>query len=315
MNLHNEYTAVRVTNDNIADFIDIYEDAFKTKGSLTSQKDKFDTLQFSGLSHLGFIAYSSTLEPAAYYGVYPLYASIQGKKALISQSGDTMTKNAHLGKGLFISLATQTYDLCRVNGVGGVFGFPSKPSYPGFKKKLNWIFKDFIRRYNFFVPTLPLALVSEKLPFLKPIYLNWVRFILRFYGKGSFFKGSVYNNNQDGIIRDLDFWNYKMKSKSNFSTRIGGIDIVLKFNGKLNVGDADINQHSDLKRIITHLKILSFLTFNTHVVFYVSPDTLLDAKLVEISEPSNALPIGFLNFDNQVEMSGLKFTYFDFDTF
>jgi hypothetical protein len=315
MSLHHDYTAVRISQNKLTDFISIYEDAFKSKLSLSFIKNKFNTTSLSGLNYLGFIAYSLENEPAAYYGVYPLYASIGGKPVLISQGGDTMTKRDHIGKGLFINLANYTYELCKENNVNGVFGFPLKSAYPTLKKKLNWTFIEHIKRYKFLIFTIPFSIVAEKISFLKFFYLFWVRFILLFYKNGNYFEGSVVSNCQDGILRNKSLWEYKTHSNQIFTIKVAKTNVIIKFNGKLSIGDIDVNTNTNMEFMIKKLKILAFLTFNSHLVFYVSPDTILDQNLKLISSPTNALPIGYLNFNDQFDLSKLKFTYFDFDTF
>ncbi len=315
LNQDPEYVMHRISEDKIPDFLLIFQDAFRHKIPLDFQKHKFDTLAVAGLSNIGYIAYYQGVEPAAYYGVYPLYASIGGKRVLVCQGGDTMTKRDHIGKGLFIDLANHTYELCKENKVNGVFGFPLKSAYPTLKKKLNWTFNEHIKRYKFLIFTLPVSIVAEKISFLKNFYLFWVRFILLFYKNGDYFQGSVVSNCQDGILRDEYLWKYKTHSNQIFTIKVAKTNVIIKFNGKLSIGDIDVNTETNMEFILKKLKILAFLTFNSHLVFYVSPDTILDQNLRIISNPSNVLPIGFLSFNDQFDLSKLKFTYFDFDTF
>lgn len=310
-----EYSFERVNKENLKDLLPIFKNAFGRDIPIEDLYRKMNTFN-APVSFLGMIGYYQKKMPCSYYGVYPVYANIKGNKELVSQSGDTMTHSEHVGRGLFYESAKMTFDLCAANGVKGVFGFPSKTSYPGFKKKLSWLFSDISKRYMFFVPTLPFSLAAEKLPFLRGAYFLWVRMILFFYKRGSYFKGSVVDNGQDGVWRDEAFWKYKMEAKPEIRiVKIGDANVIIKFNGKLSIGDMELNRETDLRPLIRKLKTLAFLTFNTGLVFYMSPGTVLDEKLKQIHPSTNGLPVGFLNFDNEVDLSGLKFTYFDFDTF
>jgi len=315
MEIPKDYNVKRISEDNLDDFINIHKDAFKSKITVNFIKKKFNTAPIAGVEYIGYIAYHLNDAPAAFYGVFPLYGLIDNKKVLISQSGDTMTKSKHTRRGLFPLTAKLTYDLCRENNIKGVFGFPSPPSLPSFKKKLEWTFKDNLKKYNFFVPTIPLAYFAQKLKVLQNIHLWWVKLILFFYKKANFFEGSVTANGQNGVYRDEAFWNYKMNCENNFACKIGETSIVFKANGILIVGDVNINKKSDIKPILRKLKWLSFLTFHPFVMFCVSPGSVLDIKLIELKKSSEGLPIGYLNFDNETDLSSLKFTYFDFDTF
>jgi hypothetical protein len=315
MVLPSGYIAERIDKNRFKDFVNIYKEAFNNNIKIDYPSAKFNTIPISGIENLGYIVYHLNSEPVSFYGVYPLYASLGKKKVLISQSGDTMTKPAHTGLGLFAISAELTYNLCKDNQIKGIFGFPSASSFRTFKKRLNWTFNGNVRKYSFTVPTLPIAFLAEKIKFLKPVYLLWVRFVLSFYGKSGFFQGSVIGNDQDGILRDKAFWNYKMNSRDNFTLKLGGVETVIKMNGRLCIGDININNLSDIRQILRKLKILSFFTFNAHFVFFLSPGTVLDEKLAAIKEGIDELPIGFLNFHKEYDLSYLKFTFFDFDTF
>ncbi len=315
MELPPGYRAARISKDKFKDFITIHREAFRSNIDPDFPERKFSTLKFSGVENIGYIIYHSDDEPVAFYGVYPMYAYLAEKKVLIAQSGDTMTIPAHTGLGLFISAAQLTHELSKQLNIKGVFGFPSPSSYRTFKKKLEWKFNEKIIKYSFRIPAIPIAYIAEKIKFLKIPYMFWVRLILSFYRKSDFFEGSVISNGQDGILRDRHFWSYKMCCKENFAVKIMGTEVVLKMNGTLSIGDVNINNKTELLPILRRLKLLSFLTFNVHLVFCLSPGTLLDEKLGKVKEGTQILPVGFLNLNEEYDLSTLKFTYFDFDTF
>jgi hypothetical protein len=315
MKLPPGYRAERISKDNFSDFIRIHREAFRSKIKSDFPSRKFNTIPVAGISNIGYIIYFSDGEPVAYYGVYPVYAVINDKKILTAQSGDTMTILSHTGLGLFICTAEMTWELCKQNKIKGVFGFSSPSSYRTTRKKLGWQFNGVLMKYTFILPALPLGYIAEKNPYLKTPYLWWVRLILSFYKKTDFFEGSVTTNGQDGVHRSKAFWDYKMSSRDNFAVRICGTDVVFKVNGALTIGDIDINRESDIIPILRKLKILAFLTLNAHIIFCMSPGTLLDEKLSKIKEGVGSLPIGFLNLNEDYDLSSLKFTYFDFDTF
>ncbi len=315
MKLNTKYYAKRISSNQLSQFVEVHNESFNSKLTTKQQELKFNINNVSNIEYLGYLIYSNLDEPVSYYGVYPLYAQLNSKKILISQSGDTMTKANHVGYGLFISSAKMTYELCIENNVKAVFGFPSSTSYPTFLKKLNWKFLEELSNFRFIVPVLPLSFLSEKLHIIQPIYRIWVNFILLFYKKGEYFEGSITKNGQNGIHRDKSFWDYKMKAKNNYSLKISDCNVVFKINGRIGIGDIDVSSSTNIKKILFKLKIFSFLTFNTHIMFSVSPGTLLETKLSNIKFKRKGLPIGFLNFTNDVDISNLKYTYFDFDTF
>ncbi len=310
----NNYTFKKISNELISDLIPVYSNAFGIKISYQQLYEKLNTF-YSPINFIGYIGYYNKTIPCSYYGVYPVFAYINDTKILISQSGDTMTHSEHIGKGLFISSAELTYELCKNFQISGVFGFPSKSSFPGFKKKLYWEFNENIHNYSFNIPTIPLAYFSLKNKYLNFIYNRWLNFILSFLEKGENFEGSIRNYSQDGIVRDEQFWNYKMQKKENKLFKLNNINLVLKFNSRICVGDIDINTCTKFSPILFKLKLLAFFTFNSKINFYVSPNTLLDIKLSKIKQPKIGLPIGYRSFENGYSLKNMKFTYFDFDTF
>jgi hypothetical protein len=315
MELPSGYKAERISKENFKDFVNIHRKAFKSDIKAEFPERKFNTLLISGIENLGYIIYHSDGEPVSYYGVYPLCAVLGKEKVLIAQSGDTMTIPEHTGLGLFIASAQLTHDLCRQFNIKGIFGFPSPSSFRTFKKKLDWKFNENLIKYVFRVPTIPIGYLSQKIKFLRIPYMWWVRIVIKFYNKSDFFEGSVIGNGQDGILRDNAFWNYKMSSGDNFVIRISGTGTSIKTNGTLNIGDINLRRETELRPILRRLKVLAFLTFNVHLIFCMSPRTLLDEKLSRIKKGQGILPIGFMNLKDGYDLSTLKFTYIDFDTF
>jgi hypothetical protein len=310
----NNYSFKQISDESIADLIPVYRNAFGYNISIQQLLEKLNTF-YTPIKYIGFIGYYNDTFPCSYYGVYPVFAFINETKTLISQSGDTMTHGEHIGRGLFISSAELTYQLCEKHQVYGVFGFPSKTSYPGFKKKLNWKFNENINNYTFNIPTIPIAYFFFKNKYLKYIYNYWINFLFLFIKKGEKFEGSIRNNFQDGIARDNLFWDYKMQKIENRLFKIKNTNLVVKINGRIGVGDIDIKNNTNLRLIIFKLKFLAFLTFNPQIIFFVSPNTILDKKLSEITNPQLGLPIGYRNFENKFSLINMKYTYFDFDTF
>lgn len=308
------YVTERISKNRLKDLIPLFKTAFNQDKSEEELLYKYDT-SFTGQSYLGFIAYTEEdLQPAAYYGVFPLEARISGKTCLVAQSGDTMTHPEHRGKGLFVKLAKLTYELCVQQGIQGVFGFPSESSYPGFVKKLGWQHHENIENYTAWIYTLPLSTLL-KVKHLKFLYRGWVKIILAFYSSGKCFESSVLRNSMAGIARTSDFWEYKLRNSDNVCLRVGGASVILKISVSLGVGDMDLSNENKFDRIFTHLKWLAFFLGTPRISFYCSQNTwmsdVLKAKLV--AKPG--LAIGYVNFQKEVDLAPLKYTYFDFDTF
>jgi hypothetical protein len=67
----------------------------------------------------------------------PAWFNIDGKKIMASQSVRSMTHPAHTGKGIFGSLAKESYTYAACNGTGLLYGFPVPEAFPVFMR-LGW---------------------------------------------------------------------------------------------------------------------------------------------------------------------------------
>lgn len=309
------YKNLRISERLFIDLIPIFKSSFSMSPNIESIRKKFDT-QYLGTKNVGFLAYSASDEPAGFYGVYPVKLRIGNSIILGCQSGDTMVHKNHQGKGLFINLALKTYELCKELGIKGVFGFPSDTSYAGFTKKLNWKHNDNILKYEIIIPTLPISEFFYRLPKLRRVFQGWFNIILFFLPKGNYFKGSIAEFGQDGVDRDLGFWNYKINNQNIKCIKLYNRNLVLKWEGKLSIGDFEFKDDIEFNRSIFALKILCFFSGINRLTFYVSPGSKMDLFLKNNNiNSTTGLAIGFLEFDDKIDMSNLKFTYFDFDTF
>ncbi len=309
------YKIKRIGIHSQSDLIPIFESAFGTSPDMSYISNKHAT-DFAGVRDIGYIAYSDKDQPAAFYGVFPLEVRINGEYFLTAQSGDTMVVKDHERRGLFILLANETYKLCKSTKIAGVFGFPSPSSYPGFVNKLGWKHLENIKRYQFLIPTIPLAEMSARFSIFKNPLVKWQCFLATlFFPGGTPFEGSILGSNQDGIRRNDEYWKYKLNSKAVKLIKVNDCDVVVKFDGNLGIGDINHRTPEDLKKVISKLKILCFLGGINRIVFYTSPETKLDHDLSQIANAKEGLPIGFLSFVEGVDLSNLKFCYLDMDTY
>lgn len=308
------YSHVKLTNENLVDLIPIFKNSFGIKITHDRLLKIYNT-SFSGVLNLGVITYYKQISPVSFFGVFPLFIKYNGDKILFSQSGNTMTHIDHTGRGLIYEAGTKTFEFCKNENIKGIFGFPSKSSFSTFKKGFGWKFNDNILNYSFLIFTFPLGAISKKILFLRSLYNSWINFILFFYEKGSFFDSSIEIANQNGVLRDVHFWKYKLQNDELKLIKISGIDVVIKFNGSLLVGDINFKSEFNFYIFLVKLKFLAFISLSSFVKFYVSEGTLLDVNLRKFSTPKTGLPIGIYSFDKFNSFDNLKFTLFDFDTF
>lgn len=308
------YFFERLTVSNLVHLVTLYKSAFNIDVSIDFLKNKYNTKAF-GAEYVGYIAFTEDKQPAAYYGVFPIICIYEGTKTLCAQSGDTMTHQDHRGKGLFIDLATRTYELARELDIKFVFGFPNKNSYPGFVNKLNWQHREDLNLYSIKVFTLPLVKVVKRVSFLNVFYKPFMNLIFSFYGKSKYgFDNSLSHDVSCYILHDNVFFDYKTYFKSYFFS-INDKLVWLKIDGKLWIGDIENVSEFEFLQIIRKLKLLAFLIGATEIHFHTHPKTSYDNFLAKIASVKSKSPVGYINLSDEFDCSKVKFLSGDFDMF
>jgi len=311
-----DYRIERINERSFGAIRELYQKSFGLEVSEDELKKKYDTSAF-GEQFVGFLAYHELLnEPAAYYGVFPLQFFQDGKSYLVAQSGDTMTAPNHQKKGLFIQLATKTYELAKDLGVDFVFGFPNENSLPGFKRKLNWQFYDTMYDFQFITSGLPLLQLASKKKLFKPIY-SWCT-------HSSFSKISFNYDSRTalqwspGLKRDTAFFEYK-KNRNVQLVQLNGFSMAIKAENHLYIGEVSQFENEKLPFFIETIKQLGRKFYSRKVVLTLSKNHWLFSLLSESVQPKASLPIGFLPLNvekcESIDFSKIIFSRLDYDTF
>ena len=309
-----EYSFERVSENNVADLLLIYKDAFDKELNLEVFKQKQNTKEF-GDSYVGFIAYYQNKNPVAFYGVYPCKIEYEGVKYLAAQSGDTMTHSAHTGKGLFTQLALKTYAYCQENGFHLVFGFPNENSYPGFIKKLGWSHFDDMTPYLIRVKCIPWIRLKNTFKLPQALHDKWCDFV--------FNKLKEFNLLETSLVRETavvdhsgDFFSYKTYGE-NYLIQLNGINVWLKSDDRfLIIGDIDSCSETEFEKTIHALKKIAFKLGLPHLRFHSSSNTWGQNMFNKFGFPMELkYPVGGINFTNEIPLEKLKFTGADNDTF
>lgn len=309
-----DYTFKRLDADMYEDLVYISKSAFGFDPGVDYYRNKNNTNSF-GKSFLGYIAYSQTGEPAAFYGVYACPVEYHQKTFIAAQSGDTMTHRNHTGKGLFTILAKMTYDLAKAEGITFIFGFPNYNSYPGFVKKLSWVCPGKLVEFRQKVITLPVAKIAKKIPLLSKFYKAYVAFVLSFYkSNDKTFRNSTYSSDSISVNRSVDFIKYKSFSGCKI-IKLKEQNAWVKLDGFLIIGDIELKEASNIKSINRQIRRLAFFLGSDVIVFQCSPNSYWHDKFITICEPKDAFPFGFLDLDGKLPLEKLSFVLADLDTF
>ncbi|MBL0104473.1 MAG: GNAT family N-acetyltransferase [Bacteroidetes bacterium] len=309
-----EYTFKRLSPEYYKDLVYISKSAFGIDPGLEYYRLKNQTEVF-GEPNLGFIAYDSAGEPAAFYGVYACPMIIDGKTLVAAQSGDTMTHKSHTGKGLFTTLAKMTYALAKEKGVKFIYGFPNYNSYPGFVKKLDWICPEKLVEFRTRQMTLPLVKIVKKVKVFSPLYSIYSKIILSLLTKQTgIFRASVLEGGIGSVDRTEQYGKYKQQSRS-FFIELAGCKMWLKFDGFLMIGDIERKENFDYKKWWSKLQRLAFFLGADTILFQTMSSTFIHKKLSEFLPATEAFPTGYLILDPSVDPSKFKYVLGDVDTF
>ncbi len=312
------YKFVKIEPDLYNHIRTLYSRCFNVDISILKIEKKYNTSSF-GCRDIGFLAFDENNNPAAYYGVFPLIVKYKETDILIAQSGDTMTDPKHQKKGLFVQLASKTYEYAKQMGIQFIFGFPNENSYPGFKNKLNWIFTGEMQTFALINFTIPICEIAFRITFFESIYNQLVKITLRNLNIPLFPENILDFKSKEGyniVIKDDDFFNYKLNNKNNHLIEFKGFKFLIKTNGHLIIGEVGYFDYSRLQSFLLAIKRLGLILFARKTVLSLSTGHWLFSYLKDELKPTDGLPIGFCKL-NEVEFTfeNIVFSQADFDTF
>lgn len=291
------YHFARLGASNLKDLYTLFAAVYNKPCPPSYFERKYDTA-YTGHAYIGYLAYLDN-RPVAYYGVVPTLLSIRQQKVLAAQSCDTMTHPAHQKKGLFVTLARQTFELAKQEGIHLVFGFPNQNSYPGFIKHLGFTHADTMHRYTIRFSNTPFKMLLRKLG------LNG--------GKQSTepVANILLQEGHDGVIYDQAYRTYKTY---NSNTVIGTPEqrfwVNLPKGGWIG---ALAPLHKEL--FSQTLRNLENLTKASSITFMISPGTSLDIALSKTRKAEKGFAVIVKNLSGTYDTGRLKFQFSDIDIF
>ena len=309
-----EYTVKRLDVSRLKDLALLHTLVYGQAPASQHYTRKYATA-YTGVEYLGYIAYHPNGEPLAYYGVIPCFIQYKDRIVLAAQSADTMTNPRHRQKGLFVELSMITFELCRREGIGFIFGFPNQNSYHGAVNRLGWQEMHTMERFDIPVDTLlSLESVAGRFGWSKRLYDRYIDTVLRKYtlaqpGLNNAFLREGYS----GIYRDERYLLYRTYSASRV-IQAGAAQVWMRSRGGLvigdiNPGDASLN---DTMRILSRLASRTGLA---RISFIVSPGTGVHAWMAARYTPEPSFPVLVQDLGATIPISELRFSYSDIDIF
>ncbi|MGE0567473.1 MAG: GNAT family N-acetyltransferase [Bacteroidia bacterium] len=311
-----EYYFERLSEDNFKDLFFLYSHTFDRNASLPFLERKYDT-DWTGARLVGFLAYhKASKQPAAYYGVFPVELIYKDKKILGAQSGDTMTHPDHRGKGLFIKLASSTYELARDLGIKLVFGFPNQNSYHGFVNKLQWTHYGNVAHFKLKASIVPLDKIIKKFSFLDFISL-WIFPQKNLELNELQFPNSLCSEQKvDGfVLHDSNFYKYKTSAKTVFIKEFYGVKCLIKIDGRMWVGDIESCTEDVFNKVILSLVRYAKKLLCSSIQISVMENSNYYLWLLKNYSVDSTIAAGGISFDKTVPVEAFQFNGADFDTF
>lgn len=267
---------------------------------------------------IGYFAIDLNGKTGGFYGVFKDNLTYQNKSYMVAQSGDTMTHPAHQKRGLFLMLAKATYNKCIEDGIALIFGFPNKQSYHGFSTKLDWTFNGNMRRWTFKVNSFPWCELTSINRQLKSAYRKFAEHKIRQYKvKPTRIIADQFNTSYEvGMIeKSLEFFNFKLDNPSVQLLQFRDFILLVKFDNHLIIGDIGYKNELYATELMNCITQLGELIGCRKVVISLSLNHWANSIFENYQTSEDGLPIGFLNFNTDIDPSKIAFSYSDFDTF
>ena len=312
--MSNDYRFEQLNDNNIADLVPLYLDAFKENRPVDKIRAKFNTTAF-GAQNWAVLAYAADNTVAAFYALFPVTIRANGHSILAAQVGDLMTHSNHRRKGLYITLAEKTHELALAEGLQVIFTVPygENASYQGFVNRLGFTNTHQMNGYYFKVPTLPLYPIISKAALLKKMYAACSHTIIHILGKAT--TGFNHQPGYPSVTREQAFFNYKRSYSGFYLLKAGNTTVWFKTDrGAIKVGDIDLMETDSLQPALSLLKKIAFATGIRIIQFETSPGTTLDNKLKMLASPIQNYRICIKNYSKLAD-TDFRFTFGDLDNF
>lgn len=290
------YNLERLTTENIHHLYLLFKNVYGKDAPTRFFHHKYDA-KYIGQQYLGYFAMKNDVA-VAYYGVIPIYVSIDNVRTLAAQACDAMTHPKHREMGLFMELLICTNDLAKRNGVKFIFGFPNQHSFHTLLKA-GFYQLETMNRYTADFQDNLIRKIRRKIQDFKS---NDERPV---------FENQLISEGFDGIIYDKLFLDYK-KCNPNFTIKNNGVLFWLsKFNG-IMIGSVLLDGQTS---IINHINDLAMLTNASSITFITSPGTVSDFLFSKGYLPTKSFPVMIKELTGGITLKKLKFQLADIDIF
>jgi hypothetical protein len=311
--LYKEYKIKRLDFFKLRDVEALHKAVYKHALPKNYFQKKYDT-SYTGKTYLGYIAYNKENFPVACYNVLPCYIEYNDKIILCAQAVDAITLPSFRNKGMFEELLKITSQLCKIEGITLIFGFPNQHSHQIMVYKPGWIETQRMEYFTIPVNTLSMQFFLKPFGFTKHLYKAYSKFILRkYFIQQQGIANSVIKDGFSSVYRDKKYLQYKTYSNT-LVIKIGNAKVWFKITSDFIIGDIELGDF-DFDELINELKKISKYLGLSKIIFQTSPGTHLHSLFAERFKSSPSFPVLFQNFGTDISLSEIKFAFADIDIF
>lgn len=302
----------KVTQSNLPDFIEIFNDVFGLNRSLDYFMKRCYRPSMENRFY-GCVVYHEK-KPVACAGAIPNWMRFGNERQRVVQMVDTAIRVAYRGKGLFRPMYGVVYEGLKADKITCVFGMWHDTLKRGLPLAMKWKIIHTIQRYHIKVQSRKLAKFRYLL--IKKIQRQQ-RSFFKPYLTSQMPVSSLDSPEFIMMERDEDFYQYRKQFGSSFFVKIEEKVLWLKIAGTiLHIGDMETpDDDLHLKRILKQLKRVATKAGVHDIIFQSSPGTALERMFSDQYESHPSWTLGFDNFSSNWDMKKLRCTYGDYETF
>lgn len=305
-----DYSYYQFEEKHIKDAQYIFKNAFNFLVSEDFIKNKYNTSHL-GIESISTIAFDKD-KPIAFYGAIPQMFTNGKQEILIAHACDSYTLPEYQKKGLHYNLALKSYQLMQQNNIKMVYAFHSENTFYS-TKKLNWKEYKNLIRFHIKTSNIPRSKIYNKLGFNNITHAKALKVLQPYIikkAKNSFSKTDFFHQKYNS-----EFYNYKNGFNNHFLVKLDGCTFYLKLNSIVNVGFFDFDTEENFKTGVEKLKaLISKIGFN-EMLFQVDSHSNQHNILLKTLKPSPSWLLGYLPFDEMIDITEFRFNFTDLDTF
>jgi hypothetical protein len=305
-----KYQYYRFEEKHIKDAQFIFWKSFKYKVSEEFIKNKYNTSHID-VASICTIAFDKQ-KPIAFYGAIPQEFTNTKQSLLVAHTCDSYTLPQYQKQGLHYNLAKSSYDIMVKYDIKMAYAYHSDNTYYS-TKRLNWKNHQNLNRFHIKINNLPVSKVLNKLGFNNLILSKakqiFEPFLISTY-PNPFSKTDLFHQNYN-----QEFYNYKDSFNPHFLIQLNNCTFYLKINSIVNVGYFDFDTEENLKTAVTSLKELTAKIGLNEILFQTDKNSTQFSVLEKFETPLPSWLIGYIPFEEYLNLNSFGFNFADLDTF